>query len=151
VGNITATPATGAPVVEDGGGDRGEAGGDLAFLGGVPAPAGLGQQATQFRQRPGTRLASSYERRRVREQRSDLSGREAREDGPTAGGQMRGQAHADFGDQRRPTGCAILHDVQHLAAVRERQVGAVPGTVDEPGQRGVGHPYISRAAAPPLQ
>ena len=62
------------------------------------------------------------------------------EDRPAAGGQLRGQPHADVGDQRGPAGGTLLHDVEHLPAVQDGQVRGVADGVDQSGQHRPGQP-----------
>ena len=90
-----------AVVVEHRGGDGGEPGRDLARLGGVAAPPGLGRAG------PGAPRARSGPSP-VRSVKADRSGKSARtwaggqrgEDRPAARGEVRRQPYADVGHQR---------------------------------------------------
>ena len=53
---------------------------------------------------------------------------------------MGGQPHPDVGDQRRPAGRPLLEDVEDVTAVQDGEVAAVPGAVDEGGERTAGDP-----------
>ena len=48
---------------------------------------------------------------------------------------MGGQPDADVGDQRRPARRALLEHVEDVAPVQDGEVGALPGPVDEVGER----------------
>ena len=80
------------------------------------------------------------ERGSVRVQRPHLVGRQRRQHGPPAGGEVGRQPDPDVGDQWRPPGCSLLDDVQHVAAVQHRQVRALPQRVGQCGQRTSGDP-----------
>ncbi len=121
-------------------GDRGEPGSDLALLGGEPPGPGGHQQGPQRARGGRSRAVPVHERRPVGVERADLRGRQRRQDRPPAGGQVRRQADPDVADQRGPAGGALLDDVEHVAAVQDREVGGLPHGVDELGQRAARHP-----------
>ena len=76
----------------------------------------------------------------VGEERAHLARGQRREQGPPAGGEVRGQPHADVGDERRSAWRALLQDVEDVAAVQHREVRALAGPLDEGGERTAGDP-----------
>src|SRR3546814_18155725 len=74
----------------------------LAVLGGVTALPGLLEQRGELAWTGGALAVTIDEGRLVRIGSADLRRRQRREDRLSAGGQVRGEADADVGDQRRP-------------------------------------------------
>src|SRR3546814_13482845 len=90
----------------------------LAVLGGVTALPGLLEQRGELAWTGGALAVTIDEGRLVRIGSADLRRRQRREDRPSAGGQVRGEAEADVGDQRRPAGGPFPDHVEDVAAVR---------------------------------
>ena len=140
-GKVTATPAFGmAGVVGHRGGDRTQAGCHVAVLGRVAAPFHLRQQDAQLAQRARAAARCAARKRKVRGRARGRSARQGGEHGAAARGQLRGQPHSHVGDQRRAAGRPFLDHVQHLPAVHDRQVRAVPRLVGQVRQRHAGQP-----------
>jgi hypothetical protein len=53
---------------------------------------------------------------------------------------VRGESHADVGDQAGTAGGALLDHVEDVAAVEDREVGVVGGGGDEPREDGLRDP-----------
>jgi len=91
---------------------------------------------------------------RVGEQRPDVRPGQVGEQRPAAGGQLRGQPHADVGDQRRAPWGPLLDDVEDLPPVQDGEVRGVADRVDQPGQHRPGQPgqrLLARVRAADLE
>ncbi len=116
-----------------------EAVGDLAVLDREAALACLaqdraGQQCPAAVLRAGAEPV--HERGPVRVESTHLAAGQCHQDGPPAGGQVRGQANADVGDQRRATRRALLEDIEDVTPVEDGQVSAVPPVLLDQGGEG---------------
>ncbi len=87
-------------------------------------------------------------------ERPHLRGRQVGQHRAPARGQVGGQPDPDVGDQRRSAGGALLEDVEDVAAVQHREVGALAGPVDQLGERPPGDALqrpLPRVAAADLE